>query len=1486
MAECPPTITGAVGTFLVVEPGASRTDLRPGSGRSLEVSGSVLVGRGRAAVGELRLEVHDFAGPGRWRWVLTGPDGASLAQHEVRLDTGCWQYEAFTGLPGYLRWHVAPDRRIAQETEIVDAVGQWIGEQVFGPVGPAMVGQRPATVRLVVPVVPAEAAQLMFVPLELGHVGGRPVAAQDVTLVIQRAGAVADVARVGERLRVLGLFSLPAGGRPLNLRRERRALERLFAEIGAVGRAVDVQVRQYGVTRERLRDVLAEDEGWDVIHVSGHGAPGELRLETEDGSADPVRAAELVGLLGLARPRAKLVTLSACWSAAPTLAEQRRLLKLPVPGQAGRPEQSGAQEPGERPVGALAAELADRLGCAVLAMRFPVLDGFAIALAVKLYGLLAGNGLPLPEALGIVLKDQDVIAVPPTAGRPALSVATPALFGSRAVGLRLAAPECSGPVSSGIGALESAGFPAEPGRFVGRTRVMARASAALAPRSGASGVLLHGMPGGGKTACALELAYTHEHAFEKLVWFKAPDEGLGTVGALTRFALALETGLPGLQMVHLLDNPGQLAAFLPSLTALLERRRVLVTIDNIESLLTDGGTWRDERWGTVVAALCGHTGLGRVVLTGRRRPDGLDQRVRVEAVDALSLDEAMLLARELPNLGELMDGKLSGMDPNEARMLARRVLEVAQGHPKLLELADGQAAHPDQLRKLIETADVAWYQAGGLPEGFFTSGETRTSGQEYGHVLAAWTQAAAAESAPAERDLFEFLCCLEEVDRIRFALDITWPHLWRELGRAGDPPGLDGGLAPLSAAGLLAVQSGHAEAVASYRIHPAVAAAGRGLAGAAFREVVDNSLAGCWSAAAGHARVREAKAQAGGGWVVWAGIKAVPYLLRLHRCAEARTLLDAALARDRSPQTAAEMLPALREIAEAAAGSADEPVAIGLLAQAQARTSPTATERRMRELLAAALARADFLDASASAGDLAGYLTQAGRLGEALTLAEENVTYIRRAGLGPWSQLGGDMQRLQVLAALGQSEQVLIEMRQLREHMDGLPPTSDQPEIVEPWNIREALYDVGREAARSLGRWDEALKLNALVTASKRGRAASDTDIAETRFNDYGPLIERSRLTEALKLLVECRVVFERAHDIGMLGKVFGALADVEAKRGHGEVATSLVRDALRYSYSVGDVGNIEVCHHNLGDRLHLAGEPGAALAHHLAAALLRVVTRAGSSDDVDDEDVADDVVLAAADLGLPSGDTTVPADVAELCSRVSAVPGVDLDRLLAGLVPDRPAVEQALAELTDHASRVADSMAASSAPVSATAAATDAVPQAMARWLAEWDAVIAGLVAAAQGNQQAATQVEQYLILFQDSSDWATLAGALRRIQGGDRSQSLTAGLDGIDAAIVGRALSVLSGEASVPAAAAWPAMGLGPLLGDVVAAGHGDTAAAERARQDLPTLTAAPDWAALSHVLDRILGGERGPGLAAALADATHRAVVVAVLHYIGAS
>jgi len=1237
------------------------------------------------ATRELQLEVRDFAGPGRWRWVLTGSNGEFVADHEVRLDTGCWQFEAFTGLARYLRWRASPDRWIAHEAEIVADVGAWIGKQVLGTIGAALVAARPAVVRVVVPTDPPAAAQLMFVPLELGHVGGRPLAVRDVTLVMQHgAGSVPAVAPVGERLRVLGLFSLPIGGRPLNLRRERRALIRLFAEIGGLGRAVDVRVLQYGVTRERLQDVLEEGEGWDVIHVSGHGAPGALALEAEDGSPDPVTAADLVDLLDVARERVKLVTVSACSSAALTLAEQRRLLKLPQTGDFPpvHTEQSTADklEPGRadgpEAVGGLAAELADRLGCAVLAMRYPVMDDFAISLSEKLYDLLAGKGQPLPRALGIALRAREVIADPPTAGCPALSVATPALFGSRAVRLRLAAPQRDIPVSYDTRVLKLAGFPPQPDRFVGRTAVMTQASAALTPRSGAAGVLLYGMPGGGKTACALELAYTHEHAFEDLVWFKAPDDGLDIADALTRFALSLEAGLRGLQMVHLLEDQAQLAAFLPKLTELLERHRVLVFIDNIESLVTNSGQWRDARWGAVIAAMTGHSGLGRLVLTSRRAPDGLDGRVRALAVDALSADEALLLARELPHLSALMDGNLADIGLDAARQLAVKVLEVAQGHPKLLELADRQAAHPERLRKLVDAADLAWREIGGLPAGFFTAGETQAASQEYPHVLAAWTRASAATLAPAGRDLFCLLCCLEEADRIRPVLEVSWPNLWRRLGRTGSPPDLDRELTSLVASGLAAIQSSAPQAAVEYPVHPAIADAGRDLAGDRFQEAADIGLATYWVSLSDEARSQEEQQQASE-IVIRASLGAVPYLLRLHQWEIAARLLEFVLTRDHSSAAARATLPSLRAAAAALAGTEFELEATGMLTEALERIDPGAAEQQTVQILAVALDRQAYRIAASAASNLASYRMRAGRLGEALQLTEQTIEYTRQAGLGPWTQLCHEVQRLLVLSLMGQPEEALAEVQRLRKLAETLPATSEREETVAPSYAREALLGVGRDAALRLEHHEHALELNAAAVTSMRRRGAPQAEIARVQFSDYGPMIMLGHVDKAFRLLIHFREVFEQSHDIAMLGKVSGALSAVEASRDHGDVAVDLVRESLRYGYLAGDVDNIRISHHNLGNYLrYLVGEPGPALAHHLAAALLRAITGAEG---------IEEPVSAAADDIKAGGDVTVPADVADLCRRVATVPGVDLGQLLAELAHDPHAVERTFEELIGH---------------------------------------------------------------------------------------------------------------------------------------------------------------------------------------------------------
>ncbi len=1401
-------------------------------------------------MGEFRLEVQDFQDATRWRWALTAAGGALVADHEVRLDPARWEFEAFGDLLGYLSWHAAPDRRGEDETRIVAGLGAWIGAEVLGPVADRLAAARPATVRVIAP---GQARSLLFRPLELGHVRGRPLALQGVTLVMQLASDHDDteVAPVGGRLRVLGLFSLPEGGQPLNLRRERHALVGLINRSAAEGRAAEVRVLQYGVTRGRLRDVLQAGEGWDVIHISGHGAPGELLLETEAGRADRVTAAELAELLELARDRVKLVTVSACWSAAMAVGEQRRLLGLPVPGgekadgrRAGEGKGDGLEP------GTMATELAERLGCAVLGMRYPVADDFAIALAARLYDLLARQEQPLSRALGLAL--QDVADTLPAEVCPPMSAGTPTLFGGRAAGLRLAAPQRAHAESYDTRTLKMAGFPPQPDRFVGRTGVMARASAALAAASRIPGVLLHGMPGGGKTACALELAYTHEHAFDALVWFKAPDEDRDIVGALTDFVLTLERNLPGFQMAHVLADDAKLAAFLPWLTELLERRRVLIVIDNVESLLSGRGTWRDARWGRVVDALCAHRGLGRMVLTTRRVPAGPTD-LRVEAVDALSLGEALLLARELPHLRDLIQGELLGVEQDVTRRLALGVLNLAQGHPKLLELADGQAADPARLNALIQVGDQAWRQAGGLPEGFFATGEPHAGGEDFLRVLAVWAQAVTGRLTDDQRILFWLLCCLEERDRIRGVIEANLADLWDRLQMAGGPLDLDESVAALAACGLVTIEAAKDENSGSYFIHPGIVASARTQAGRQFQETVDAALAAFWVTAAQLAMQREGE-DGTTAIVIHGGLAAAPYLTRRQEWDVATVFIEQAFIRDSSRASAAAVLPALEHIA------ATGHIPAGMvLSKALEVIDPAAAEGRIRAILKDTLARADYHLASVTAERLADRCLGTGRLAEALEFVDKQIEYTRRARLGPLSQLAGQVKRLQVLNVMGEAESVLAEVHRLRIYMELMNVATGEPESVLLWNVREGLFGAGRDAAEYLGRWQDALEFNAAVAASEENRGAPISVTARTRFNDCEPLLRLGRDDEALALLLECRRDFESQNDIKGLGRAFSALAEFEHGRNRGDEAIRLERDALRYGYLCGDVGDIEASHHNLGTLLaRHEHAPVDALAHHLTSALICTLGGINGAEN--------SVHAAASNLRQLAVDDAAPKSLPDLRDQVGLVPGVDLALLLTALAPEPGTAERVLGELLMR--------------VRELAAASPAVNSGL---LAAWDPVIAALLAFIDGDAGAGTALDEELDSCQDSADWSALAAALRSMRAGGADPELFTSLDETSAAIATRALDARSGQVVIPVDL-WPAIGLRWWVASVVAGARGDAEAAAEARQVIDSLADDSDLSGLAAMFGRILDGERDPGRGTGLDDPMDRAVVATVLHHIG--
>jgi tetratricopeptide (TPR) repeat protein len=851
-------------------------------------------------------------------------------------------------------------------------------------------------------------------------------------------------------------------------------------------------------------------------------------------------------------------------------------------------------------------------------------------------------------------------------------VATPALFGVKAAELRLVPPKRP---ASGFAVPETglAFFPPEPEHFVGRVAAMTRASAALAAESEKSGVLFHGMAGAGKTSCAKELAFQHQAAgrFQAFVWYKAPDPDKDIQLALRDLALAMEQQLPGFTMVHVVDSVAALKTWLPRLTELLENNAVLVVLDNLESLLSGSGQWRDERWGMLIDALLTPGGLSRTVLTSRIRPAVLPPSTEIVPVHALPLAEALLLVRELPNLRRLLDGKASDVALDAGRQLVRRALRLVQGHPKLIELAENLAADPQRLAAQLDRADVA---EGGELDAFFRIGESRFDAAAFTASLRDWTTGIAAALPEAARTFFHFLCAIEESDRESWVIEANWADLWKRLGRPEPAPPIAEALAPLVAAGLVELKPTN-ETGEQFEalIHPGVAEAGRTEGGPAFQEAVDAELAATWRTVMRRGEENYGQKPEAGAMTVRAGLAGFPYLSRRREWQTASTMLERTAQLDPTPATLAAVLPRVRRIVEATAGTnqalTDRALLARILRQIGRREE---AEQEFHTVIEEAERRSEFRTASAAAVDLAKLLRDSGRLDDALGVVEQATDYDRRAGFGPWTLLGDETQRLQIQALRGEHDLVVRRVSELREQMKSMPdPPGENDASVYVWNVRELILDIGQFAALQLEEWQKALDFNAEASASKQGRGASELEQAWTLFNVYGPLLRLRRYDEARSVLLGCQAIFERLNSVETIRKVLSARANLESNLGHLAEAKSLEAAALRFKYIEGDPGSIQVSHSNFANYLMKGGGGRReALAHRLATAMITVASSSG--------DAPGDVARVAAGIRASGeGRAALPADFDSLCKIVEQVEGVRFGEVMRRLAGDGAACDQ-----------------------------------------------------------------------------------------------------------------------------------------------------------------------------------------------------------------
>ena len=512
--------------------------------------------------------------------------------------------------------------------------------------------------------------------------GRGPLALHPLISLYRKSEAVA-VRLLPGPLRIVVAIAAPdaGGGAVVDYDRELRNV--LAAVRGARQDAADVRVVPFA-TISAIRQELDRGPA-HVLHVCGHGSPGILNLENDDGSARPVTADDFANQ---AVPPGRMP---------------------PVVVLSGRYTDAAGSQGGV----SFAARLCQRGAAAVIATDTSVTDTCATRLLARVYGVLAR---PRDPGVLTALSDARRQVQAELETSPAARDGELAALGEWAAVTILAAAG-SVPVLDPERTARAVPQPSRPriaglvGRddryFVGR-RPERRHWAANLTGPALAGIVVHGIGGVGKTMLAAEIAarVRDREPGRMLVSLTGPLTLEGLLGAVIS-AARRELLVRGHDdaAIQALDVAGR--ADLPWRDRLgilrdhvLDHLPVLLLLDNFEENLRPGSDARymvgDEVLAGLLAAWAADPGRSRLLVTCRYRfalPGGAERALSFRQLGALSRAETMKLAWSLPALDRLDEGQLE------------HVWRLAGGHPRSLEYLDallsgGEARYPDVTARL------------------------------------------------------------------------------------------------------------------------------------------------------------------------------------------------------------------------------------------------------------------------------------------------------------------------------------------------------------------------------------------------------------------------------------------------------------------------------------------------------------------------------------------------------------------------------------------------------------------------------------------------------------------------------------------------------------------------------------------------------------------------------------------------------------------
>ncbi|MCU1640340.1 MAG: ATPase protein [Nocardia sp.] len=1077
----------------------------------------------------LHLQITDYTGEFAWRWRLLDDHGEELATETVELTAA---ELSSTGLLDLYRrlWLVDTDPayRAQSEQAILNPIGDFIGARLLGRIAAELLRRAPTIVGLEVP---PDAVRLLGLPFELARYEHTSLMLSGVTWWYHPGAAAAAASRenTGDQRRILAVFALPADASALALVHERRQLARTLAPLGD---AVHLEILQYGVTRAALGAALRDAGGWDIVHLSGHGRAGQLTLENADGSGDPVGMRHLLELLAPLAGRTQLVMLSACESGVARAARHG----ITVGGAVARRPAIALEN--------LGYEVAAALGCAVVAMRYPVEDRFSVTFNNALYRSVLADGAVLEHAVHSSLLE----ALDDAPGTP-LSIATPILL-APAPGLRL------GPLKGAAitEPHELGRAPAEAEFYIGSGRTMSSIAETLLGAGDISAVALIGMPGIGKTAAMTESTHLHGHRFDEVVWFalRSGDD----VSALRRAV--------GDQSI-----------------AEIRGKSILLVVDDAHHGLDDSGNWRSPELGSLIEELSVPGGRARILLASQR-PLPLSPNVRHVVVPLLNRSEAGLLHRQLAERNGIEN-------PERATSLAWL---VCRGHPKLtIDVGGGtRAEEKREARRLGSLWNVY------SPPAPSTARDSPTpAGSHPGSHIERWAEERITTLPTTSSALLSVICGLEMSDRATPVLDLVW-SLFVDAGVIDKSAGPDftDHLGPLFDAGL----------AQRYKdifvlVHPAVAQVARG-----FDRTIDRitatTMSTWWSL---HHDGEHADTESEDALAHYAA-SAVPYLMRSGAWEAASARAEQAIHHDDSPNMAARLLPLVNTIVLAGSDTPWRRASRYVRAVIVGKIDPQVGLDALTGLFDEAKSLGDAHVMVAAASGIANILTESNPQGAHDWLQEA----MKHTGEGTLSPLALFNLRLKSAKLVYQSgadtAHSAAVARDLAVELDALA-AGDDLSGANLHTLQAEVRHFQERAGRSIELGGDSSSGQPFF--GEADPKASQRELLRAQFNALSEALPHGSFGSGVEhLLAALLAEFAQPGDDAERALVLATLAQLRRRDGSTTDAVALLERALRADYAARASSQAAQDHHQLAIASAELGKPKDAALHLCAAAIIR----------------------------------------------------------------------------------------------------------------------------------------------------------------------------------------------------------------------------------------------------------------------------------------